>query len=285
MDINEFVKTLRPTQNEIEVLQNTINSITRILQNDNNLSIAKTYPAGSFAKGTMLRGNCEADIIYIVNKNYDYEELLNYVFKIINGNFPNAIRITNPHKSIKLEIKKNFGILDFDILPAFEINSPKQLSEVKNPKYYAGSATKFHIEYIKQQKEIDNSFGDIVRILKYWKKLYNVPLTGFQIELLIAYGINGKYIKNWGECLTACFKAMQTMANGKVINPINWQYFNNTNFIKDNKHNAWIIDPGNSKNNVAGSLSVKQIKEIASEAHQAINAIQKNELENYLKME
>lgn len=285
MDINDFIKNkLRPTENEIQVLQSTLNSITSILQNDENLSISKTYPAGSFKKGTMLRGNCEADIIYIVNKNYDYDELLDYVFKLIKGNFQNAKKITNPHKSIKLEIRKNFGLLDFDILPAFEVNSPNQLSEVKNPKYYAGSSTKFHVEYIIQNKKIDSSFGDIVRMLKHWKILYNVPLTGFQIELLIAHGINGQFIKNWGECLVACFKAMQAMSNGKIINPINWEYFGNADFTKNNKHNAWIIDPGNPKNNVAGSLSKEQVKEIGSIAQKAMNAIKKNELEKYLEI-
>jgi tRNA nucleotidyltransferase (CCA-adding enzyme) len=285
MDINEFIENkLRPTKNEEGVLQSTINSITTILQNDSNLSVSKCLRGGSFAKGTMLKGNFEADIVYIINKDYDFEKLLDYVKRLLKSNFQHA-EVEIKYKAVNLKIQKPIGIIEFDVLPAFEINSPLQMSKVVNEKYYAGSSNKFQVKYIKEQKKIDGSFGDVIRILKYWKKLYKIPLSGFQLELLSANGINGINIKNWEGCLLACFYTIVNMTNGTIIYPNNCKYFNN-NQVSAQKTNlgVLIVDPGNPANNVVANLNKTDINHIKSHAIDAIKMIKDKKMNELLKV-
>jgi len=285
MDINEYIKSnLRPDQNEEGVIQSNMDSITTILQKDSILSVAKCLPGGSFAKGTMLRGNFEGDIVYIINKdkNFDFDKLMNYVLKLMQGNFPTAIDAKIISKSVNLIIKKPIGMVYFDILPAFEINSPLQMSQVVNEKYYSGSSTRFQVEYVKQQKNSIAYFGDLIRLLKHWKKLYNVPLSGYQLELIAAAAHNGQKIEFWQDVLLACFNKILAMVLGEVIFPVNWHHFTNKQVtaLKSNL-GVLIVDPGNPANNVAANLNSSELMQIKNQVNNAIsmiNAKKMNEL-------
>jgi len=286
MDINEYIKSnLRPTENEEGVIQSTINSVTTILQKDSNLSVAKCLPGGSFAKGTMLRGNFEGDVVYIINKdkNFDFDKLMNYVLKLIQGNFQDVIEVKIEYKSVKLVIQKPIGKVCFDILPAYEINSPLQMSQVINEKYFAGSSTKFQVEYVKMQKNTINYFDDLIRLLKLWKKLYNVNLSGYQLELIAANAHNGQPIQYWKDVLLACFNKIISMINGVVIYPINWNYFTNNQITAaKSNYGISIVDPGNPANNVGANLRQPELEQIKTQTNFAINMLNANKMNELL---
>lgn len=279
MDINQYITThLRPTQNEEGALQSNLNVITTILQNDGNLSVAKCMPGGSFAKGTMLRGNFEGDIVYILNKekNFDYDSVMNYVLRLLKGNFPDALEVKIEYKAIKLTLQKPIGKIEFDILPAYEINSPLQMSQVANQKYYSASSTQFQVEYIKLQKSTITYFGDLIRVLKYWRNHYNVPLSSYQLELLAAAAHQGKPLHYWKEVLLACFHKILEMVAGTIIYPVHWHYFKNSQVVFAGKSASGIliIDPGNPSNNIGASIKQTDVESIRNQTVETIRMIQ-----------
>jgi len=285
MDLKDFIANLRPIDDEINVLQGIVNSISNILKNDKNLSVASTLIGGSFGKKTMLRGNFEADVVFILNREKNHDEIMEIVLKLLQDNFPKA-NVFSKKKAITVSGEKPISKIEVDVLPAFDINSPKQLSETRHPEQFTGSSTKFHLEYTKQQFEVDKEFGDLIRILKYWKSLYNVPLSGFQIELLAANGINGKNIANWNDCLIACFNSIIKMSDTYIIYPVDWDnHFKKEDVPKESKNGILIVDPGNPKNNVAGNISKDDIEIIADITKKSIEIIKTKGINTLIKNE
>jgi hypothetical protein len=278
MEINQYIAThLRPTANEEGALQSNLNGITQILQNDPHLSVAKCLPGGSFAKGTMVRGNFEADIVYIFNKKKqaESESVRNYVFKLMKGNFPDAVEVRMKSKAIQLTLQKPIGRLCFDILPSYDINSPLQLSQVPNLTDHSAASTQFQVEYIKLQKSKMPYFGDLIRVLKYWRDHYKVPLSSYQLELVAAAALFGKPSQSWEEVLLACFYKMLEMIAGVAIVPVDWHYFKHPKIVFATKSESGIlmVDPGNPANNVGASLRQTEIELIRTQTQAAIRMI------------
>ncbi len=278
MEINQYIATqLRPTANEEGALQSNLNVITQILQNDPHLSVAKCLPGGSFAKGTMVRGNFEADIVYVFNKKKqaESENIRNYVFKLLKGNFQEAVEVRMKSKAIQLTLQKPIGRLCFDILPSYDINSPLQLSQVVNSTDYSAASTPFQVEYLKWQKSKRPYFGDLIRVLKYWRDHYKVPLSSYQLELVAAAALLGKPSQYWEEVLLACFYKMLEMIAGVAIVPVDWHYFNHPKivFAAKSELGILIVDPGNPANNVGSSLRQTDVERIRVQVQAAIRMI------------
>jgi hypothetical protein len=278
MEINQYIAThLRPTTNEEDALQSNLNVITKILQNDSHLSVAKCLPGGSFAKGTMVRGNFEADIVYIFNKKKqaESESVRNYVFKLLKANFPDAVEVRIKSKAIQLTLQKPIGRLCFDILPSYDINSPLQLSEVTNLTDYSAASTPFQVEYVKLQKRKIPYFGDLIRVLKYWRDHYNVPLSSYQLELVAAAALLGKPSQSWEAVLLACFYKMLEMIAGVAIVPVDWHYFNHPKivFAPKSESGILIVDPGNPANNVGARILQTELELIRVQTQAAIRMI------------
>lgn len=278
MEINQYIAThLRPTANEEGALQSNLNGITQILQNDSHLSVAKCLPGGSFAKGTMVRGNFEADIVYIFNKKKqaESESVRNYVLKLMKGNFPDAVEVRMKSKAIQLTLQKPIGRLCFDILPSYDINSPLQLSQVPNLTDYSAASTQFQVEYIKLQKSKMPYFGDLIRVLKYWRDHYKVPLSSYQLELVAAAALLGKPSQSWEEVLLACFYKMLEMIAGVAIVPVDWHYFKHPKIVFATKSESGIlmVDPGNPANNVGANLRQTEMELIRTQTQAAIRML------------
>lgn len=167
MSLNNWISQIRPLEQELKTLKGNTQTIKTILEhNSKELSLKSVRIGGSLSKGTISRGRLEADIIFIINKKDWSNKLKEKIAQVLEDNLECR---TNIRKiSIETRIKKNIGTLSFDVIPALEVNSPKQMAIVKNSDFYRGSTTIFQVIYFKKHKTSFPGLGDQVRLLKLW---------------------------------------------------------------------------------------------------------------------
>jgi len=271
--LDAFAKALRPEQNEVNALKSTLNSLETVLKKSASFKVKKTVGGGSLAKGTMLKGNFEADIVFIVDrKGSSYDKIMSNVEKTVKSNYQHRSGLKRKKVAVTLELAKPINRITIDILAGYEVNSPQQMASVKNSKYFQGSTAIFHNKYAKVQKGKESRFGDVVRVLKYWNKKSNLSLSGFQIELLAANGIEHSPSRDLFDYVKTSYKTIQSMCDGKTVYPVNWDSYFKAGAVSATKSGAGVllVNPGDPSHNAASSLTGTEVNTIRSAASREI---------------
>lgn len=272
-ELYEKVQKLRPTIDEKKTLKSTINRIENILINSSQFSVRKVVPGGSLKKGTMIRGHFEADVVFIIESFgfQSFSDLQQIAIHVLRNNFPKAAKIRPQNISIRLELNKPINRMMFDILIGYEINSPSQMTWVKMTDFYRGSTTKFHIEYVKQQKD-GSCYVEMVLLLKDWIQRQSLPLSGFQIELIAAQGVERCEYRGLVEHLKSCYSTIVSFCDGETIYPVDWNYFSYYQVtVGKSAAGVLVVDPGDPSNNVASNLSAQHIRDIKNAANRELS--------------
>ncbi len=276
MSLDDCVSEIKPLEPEIKTLKKHRETIKTILEkNAKDLSIKSVRPGGSLEKGTILKNRLEADVVFIVNKNTWRDE----IFEDIEVVFKKNLKCETETKKISVEVKldKPIGTLLYDVIPSLEVNSPLQMSQVKDESLYRGSTTVFQVNYFKQHKNNFPRLEDLVLLLKSWRKKNNVPISNFILELI---AIEAMYRHNIKQPLSdgglmANFKVLRRMMQGSPIYPRDW-VFNKSVCLSNKRKELLIIDPGDPSNNLTSSLRKQDITKIRNAINKAmINLNQK----------
>jgi tRNA nucleotidyltransferase (CCA-adding enzyme) len=283
MDLESILKSIYPDKNQIDCLSGIVSKMGNILQNGSSfLKVKKVTPAGSLARNTILKGHLEVDCVYILEHNgYSFSHNYFEVINTLRKNLPNNIQYEQKPHSIHFNLERPIGTIAVDLLPAFEI-SLEQITAVKNRDAYYGSTALIQKKYFAKIKKVYPRFTDLVRLLKQWKKIQNIPaLTSYMLELIAANGIYRTTSRDdFVFCFEACFRTIQSFTDGQVVFPVFWEkYVDNSEFENMYSQNGlWIIDPSDLSENIAQSISQTEKEIIKSEAGKVITSIRN---ENY----
>jgi hypothetical protein len=276
---------LKPSQTQISDIPSKIKRISNVIKSNTTLSLKMIIPGGSYEKGTLLKYKPDIDLVLVFNKEpgikHNWKELMKKVYEKLLQAFPNNDIKPGDNIAIHLKFNEPNGIVNFDIVPSYYVNSPLQIASVKNSKIYQGITTIWHIEYWKQKKSIP-LIVETVMLLKDWKNKHGIKLKSFHMELIAvsAYEYRLEEENNLDKFLISCYKDIQGMIDGVPIFPINWEYFDENN-IDDHYDFPVLIDPANPSKNLLKDLSDEDAKEIKSKATKAIANIR---IENYCKI-
>jgi len=279
MELDDILKQIYPDENQINCLSGIVSSLGNILKNSSDyLKIKKVTPAGSLGKKTILKNHLEVDCVYILEHNgYSYINNFWEVRRAIQDNLPDVEDIKTLKHSIGFTIDKKIGTVSVDVLPAFEINSPRQIMEVKNGDAYYGSTSLLQKKYFKNVIQEYPRFNDLVRLLKLWRDTHDVPLSSYMLELIIANAIHDtKQEENFDFFLEVCFRTIQSFTDGRSIVPVYWDgYFDNSEIDYRGycRSNLWIIDPSDPSENLAKDITEEDRKYINSMAINGVNNI------------
>jgi tRNA nucleotidyltransferase (CCA-adding enzyme) len=287
--LNDVLLCIRPSEDQLKTLSGIMLSIANTIRNQSQIKIKEINPSGSYGKNTILRDHLEIDCVYIVEKNnWNYLELMDYLFKILNKSSLGIKKIDKKHHSINISINKKIGNISVDIIPTYEINSPKQMTEVKDIDSYIGSTSYWHKKYIKVQVNKNPNYIDIVRLMKYWKYQKNITLSSFALELITASSLeileNGP---NYLLSIRNVYRTIQSFLDGKGIYPVNWEkYFKNNEIsAQKSKNGLLLVDPANPSDNLAKKMTKTEIKEIQRSIGKAMAAIENGDIESLFKKE
>lgn len=264
MDLEEILLKLYSDKNQENCLSGIVTKMGKILKNSSNyLKIKKVIPAGSFGKKTILKNHLEVDCVYILDFNgYSYYHNLQEVQRVLKDVLPKNTNFDISNHSISFYLDKPIGRVFVDLLPAFEINKPSQMTELKNKDAYYGSTALLQKKYFKNIIQNYSRFTDLVRLVKFWRNTNNVPLTSYMIELIVSNAIfDTRKGQEFQFYLEMCFRTIQSFTDGRVIFLVFWEneYDNSNINLNCSKNNIWIIDPSDPSENIAEDISEEEI--------------------------
>jgi len=275
MELESILRSIYPDKNQIGCLSGVVSDLGHILQNGSKLlKIKKVIPAGSLGRNTILKGHLEVDCVYILEHNdysfsHNYEEVINTLRKKL----PKKVQYQPKKHSIHFNLERPIGIISVDLLPAFEINSEKQMREVRNKNAHYGSTTLIQDKYFANVKKKYPRFTDLVRLLKLWRNSHHIPLTSYMLELIVANSVKDtSQGEEFSFYLEVCFSTIQSFIDGRKIKPVFWD--NSKLEINYSKNNLWILDPSYLSENIAEKITEKDKGLIKSEASKGITNIQ-----------
>ena len=249
-----------------------ISALRKAIHAETDFKVARVIKAGSFAKYTILRRGegrkVDVDVaFYLSDKDVDQEDLeslSDQIFKFLVSLYPN--------KNVEdFEIQKRAATvafvgsgLDVDIVPVIQIPS--------KPDYgwqFGTDGSKVltnapgQLDFIKRRKQKDKYFRSLVRIAKQWRHYKEIPgLKGYTIELLVAFLLDRDGAQESLEqrftqllCYIAQSGLQETISFAENTKPLG-------SFAEPVK----ILDPVNSKNNVAARISEEERLGIVSKA-------------------
>jgi len=272
-------KILKPTNDLMNFVPSKINKIANVLKNNSTLSLNEVISGGSYKKGTMLRYKPDIDIVLVFNKQEgikrNWVSLMNQVNNNLKTAFPKSKITKGDNIAIHLEFINNNKPINFDVVASYYVNSPVQMSSVKNSKIYQGITSLWHLRYFDKWKNIEY-FKEVVMLLKDWKNKHKINLKSFHMELIAASAYEYRLENNYTleTFLISCFQNIQGMIDGTPIFPVNWEYFDKSSL---NTHYDFplLIDPANPNENLLKNLSAENAKNIKNKATKAIAHIKK----------
>jgi tRNA nucleotidyltransferase (CCA-adding enzyme) len=270
MNLEDILKGIYPDDAQMKCLTGIISTMGNILGHGSGyLKIKKVTPAGSVGKKTNLRGHLEVDCVYILEREgYSYADCFWEVERALKENLPGA-QFERKQHSISFMLKKNTGAVSVDLIPAFEINSPEQMMEVKNRQAYYGSTALLQKKYFKKVLPDYKQFTDLVRLLKLWRNTWEVPLSSYILEIIVTNAIyDTKAGNDFSFFLEVCFRTIQSFIDGRAIVPV-WEYSSNA----QPKNGLLIIDPSDPSENIVKDISDDDKQFIYSEASRGVTYI------------
>ena len=164
---------LRPTEEQEQFLTSKIRTIKSLFEHNSNLSLKECRPAGSFNKGTMLQYEPELDIVLVLNKEngkkINFNKVLQESERLLKENVEKLEILKTTKVSIKARIfDKQNKKYSFDIVPTFWVNSPRQVSQVKNSVAYQGLTSIWNNQYVISQNNNYDFYQELVLLLKDW---------------------------------------------------------------------------------------------------------------------
>ena len=225
------------------------NEIKEALEEKYRANIYTPFNSGSYAKNTAVNTKFDFDFMVPFKREaFDtLENMFNDVCDFLEEKYKTSAIVKKQKVSIGLEFfPDEIGdVIKIDVVPGRELNRDQYLTD-KNLNlfvynqfgtYQKGSEriqSNIHAQVNKIRRSADTqSLRRIIRLLKVWKLYNNKSLKSFFIELISIRAFEDK------EPEGAIWEILEVVLV----------------YIKDNIETIALMDPGNSNNNVADSLS------------------------------
>lgn len=277
-ELKNLLKTITPTKNELEQMQHTTSSLSEILKNNisGNVKVAELHIGGSFAKGTIIKGRKEVDLVVVISpksKNkYFYKDLASLSMNYIENTFYHQYYDRLLNQTDDAKIVRNY---DRNTLSMTDTNGVDIDFLIKFKKEQLLASTKkdvenFYLERDNQQlkfiEEATKEFTLFKNSVMLIKKLRNDEnchiLKSYMIEIIMCYSLK-KYLKgnDYVAYLNAFFTGLGDFKNKTRIEVTNDMYSKLGTKNSAYPNDAYqVIDVANKSNNVA--MYIKDISPI-----------------------
>jgi len=194
MDIlKKELEKIKPSELEIQELDRKTKDIIKSIKDKFKKQgiVADVFIGGSSAKNTLIKKKkYDVDLFVRFDKKYDENKISTLLKKAL----PKNIKIVHGSRDY---FSLNYEGVDFEVVPVFKINNPKQATNVTDLSY-------FHVNYVKKHINKKLKLADEIRLAKsfahgadcYGAESYINGFSGYALELLIIYyGSFVKFIK------------------------------------------------------------------------------------------
>ncbi|MCK5019440.1 MAG: nucleotidyltransferase [Candidatus Peribacteraceae bacterium] len=194
-----FHGRLTPTQGEIDAAMSHRSSIESCLKS--NYSITRFFRTGSFGNGTSIRGYSDVDYFASIPQQYQKTNssyILRDVRDVLDSRFPYTdVCVRTP--GILLPFGTD-GSESNEVIPAYFVKKDNNFQIYKiadGNSGWIGTSPEAHNHYVKKyDNKLGNKLKPLIRFIKAWKYIRDVPVSSFYLELSVAkYASNEKNIQ------------------------------------------------------------------------------------------
>lgn len=206
--IGKFIKrVVRPDKEFLQEIGEVIDTIVTALQEKSEeIGIKEIIKGGSFGKGTAIKGKSDIDLLVVI-KDFEVKDLKRAITKRnlltkMGKMFEEAVEeggalckfIKKTGYSVQFQLKTSQfdnEWHDVDILPIADLDVDSEIDEIYSEMeaktdfdrtFYSGSLVKLQIDFVKHQSA---KLKDVIRFIKYWKKMNKLDLVSYSIELIV----------------------------------------------------------------------------------------------------
>jgi tRNA nucleotidyltransferase (CCA-adding enzyme) len=233
-----------PTEAELGSLRRRVDEVVRLLP-----AVAEVYPAGSWTKGTMLRGRKEADIVVVLSEPPS-ERTLDDLATRLKGLAGLRREPDTSFKAVQLEFDDGVSI---DLLPVAKDGRTPDGPSVPRKLRHALAGVE-HVAWLKKHAH-GSVVHPVIRLMKHFRDKHKSAfhgLSSFAIEVLcVEVGATGD--------LAAAFEGvLRQLANG---------------FLMPNGVPRRLPDPARPHLDLLGDLTNAQRADIQACARRALDAM------------
>lgn len=193
--VNQFINNITPSDLQDDVVQGAYDKLESYLLNGHcPLKIKEVFLNGSYIRGTMIRPINDIDVFaviddtdYYVNGNEPNPQSVLTSFKLYlnnNGNYEGKCRQDRP--CITIDLSK----LHIDVMPALRHAEALRIPDASLTGWIFSDPKTHNLNFSDIDQRFNNKVRDIVKVVKRWKNINELPLPSFQIEVIAGYIFN-----------------------------------------------------------------------------------------------
>lgn len=245
--------------------------------------LAKSYLAGSLAKGTALRTSSDVDVALYIK--YDGERradrnLSDWIAERLRKAYPQMSREQIEPKDHSVTIKYKEAGVDIDIVPVFYDDDPHDKGWLvsKRTGRLVQTSVPMHLAFTRKRKEAQpQHFAQVVRLVKWWATEQkaanaNFRFKSFMAELICAHLVDGgQSMADYPNATAAFFNYIVKTGLKKRI--AFTDYYRASELPHTSSDPIQVYDPVNPSNNVACQYTDQNRRLIVAAAQNALDAV------------
>jgi hypothetical protein len=243
--LDDKYRSLVPSEAEMARVSDAIGRVEKALENRGGpWRIAERYPCGSFAKGTMLAGRSEADLVIVLREAVDaasLDRLAGVLHEDLGALL--ARRPVAKTKAVGVTFKNGVQV---DVLPVWSKGLSEPVADVPE-KLKVGLNGRFHVRWFTTEAH-GTPVHPTVRLVKHFRDCHPElrPLSSFAIEVLAVWELEDF----WGNLADHFEGLLGTIARGDLEAPL--------------------LDPADHSNDLLARVTTQQRTGIARVATRAV---------------
>ena len=219
----DFLKKLTPSMRETQAARSHRASIEQCIEA--NFGLRRFWRTGSFGNGTSVRGHSDVDYMASIPANKLRENSstsLAALTAVIGARFPNTgVRTSCPATVVPFGTDASETT---EVTPADYLRTADSFRIYDIPNCSGGwveASPDAHNNYVREtDNQLSNKVKPLIRLLKAWKYLQDVPISSFYLELRIAkYASTESYI-DYSQDLKRVLRLLNNVDLARIQDPM-----------------------------------------------------------------
>ncbi|MCG3257041.1 MAG: hypothetical protein KAU62_13170 [Candidatus Heimdallarchaeota archaeon] len=263
-----FLKKIKPSETELNKARSRRDVLLSKISRDTK--IMESYNSGSYIKGTSLTPLNDIDVFLVLplDEFDETDNMLRYIRDILIQRYGTSgpyIRLQDRSVGIRYSSTPHV-----DAIPAVAYKKTPQNVQIFDRKEgrWIYTSVKNQIKFLNDRNNVTPKLKNMIRLLKIWKEERRAKYRSYTIELLACKAYENGMKRGWLQGLTQFF---EFMVEHKFEEPIIFTDFHSKSTFEIPDDPVVVMDPTNTKNNVAEKMTVSTRNSFINSCNEALN--------------
>lgn len=265
---DDFLKKIKPSETELKKARSRRETLVEKISRDTK--IMEHYNSGSYIKGTSLSPLNDIDVFLVLplDEFDQIDNMLKYIRDVLIKRYgtsgPN-IRLQDRSVGIRYSSTPHV-----DAIPAVAYKKTPQNVQIFDRKEnrWIYTSVKKQIKFLNDRNNNTPKLKNMIRLLKVWKEDRRASYRSYTIELLACKAFEDSMNRGWLQALTQFF---EFIVKHKFNEPIIFTDFHSESKFEISNSPVVVMDPSNTKNNVAEKITISTRNSFINSCNEALN--------------